>query len=149
MVPSQSGHVSGTVCNIGDSNLSNVVVTDNVETTDPNPLVNGISLATPAILNPEDTPGACVNYSGTYVPSSANDINGDPTTCPGDVVFTDSVTATATDSFGNAVTPHSDSAQCPLCPGSCSGIAAPLVPAPVRPAAPIEKKAKVKKHRRR
>lgn len=98
--------VSGHVCNIGDSNLYNVKVEDLALSTDPDPLINGITLL---------KGGPCVDYTGTYVPSVANDANGDPTTVPGEVVFKDTVEATATDIFGDAVTPHTDMAECPLC----------------------------------
>jgi hypothetical protein len=104
-------NVSGMVCNTGDSNLSNVSVDDLAITTSPDPLVSNISLAT----------GACQNYSGSYIPSAANDANGNPTTCPADVVFKDTVRATAKDIFGNDVTPQTDMADCKLCPeGGCA-----------------------------
>ena len=60
--------------------------------------------------------GACVTYTGTYYPSEANDTNGQPTTCPSAVVFKDTVEATAIDIFGAPVTPHTDMAECKLCP---------------------------------
>jgi hypothetical protein len=105
--------VSGKVCNIGqatDGNLTNVSVDDQAITTNPDPLVNGINLA----------PGACQNYTGTYYPSAALNANGDPTSCPSDVVFKDSVKATAKNIFGKDVTPQTASAQCKLCPeGGC------------------------------
>ena len=108
--------VFGDVCNIGDSNLSNVTVDDQNESTTPDPLVNGVSLSTPADpANPTVAEGACVEYSGAYYPSVANDVNDNPTTCAGDVVFKDTVEATATDIFNQSVTPHTDMADCPLC----------------------------------
>jgi hypothetical protein len=97
--------VSGNVCNIGDSNLFNVNVEDLDLSTNPDPLISGITLLV----------GACESYEGTYVPSVANDFDGNPTTVPGEVVFKDTVEATATDIFGDEVTPHTDMANCPLC----------------------------------
>jgi hypothetical protein len=106
--------VNGKVCNIGqvtDGNLQSVIVDDLAIATSPDPLVNGITLA----------PGACQNYTGTYFPSVALDANNQPTSCPTDVVFKDSVRATANDVFGQAVTPQTDSATCKLCPeGGCA-----------------------------
>jgi hypothetical protein len=103
--------VSGRVCNIGDSNLTNVTVDDLNITTTPDPLVNNVSILKGA---------PCVEYSGTYIPTAANDANGNPTTCPSDVVFKDTVRATAKDIFGADVTPQTDMAECPLCPvGGC------------------------------
>lgn len=105
--------VSGQVCNIGqatDGNIKNVVVDDLNITTSPDPLVNNITLA----------PGACQTYTGTYFPSAALNANGQPTDCPTDVVFADSVRATAKDVFGADVAPQTASAQCRLCPvGGC------------------------------
>jgi hypothetical protein len=98
--------VTGQVCNIGDTNLSNVTVTDLAIATDPTPLINSISLAA----------GACQSYEGFYYPSAAKDTNGDDTTNAGEVIFKDTVEATATDIFGIDVIPHTDSAECPLCP---------------------------------
>lgn len=104
--------VSGQVCNTGESNLTNVTVTDTGFTTSPSPLLSGVSLLS----------GDCTSYSGTYYPSAANDSDGNPTTCPANVVFKDTVKATATDIFGNSV-PKSgdpdvtDMATCPLCAG--------------------------------
>lgn len=103
-------NVSGMVCNTGDTNLSNVTVTDQGIVTDPNPLIDGATLA----------PGACQSYSGSYLPSAAQDTNGVDTTCPSEVVFKDTVEATATDIFGQGVTPQTDMATCKLCPpGGC------------------------------
>lgn len=99
-------NVSGKVCNVGDSNLSNVTVDDLAIATSPDPLVNGISLKT----------GECADYTGSYIPSAAVDSNGDPTTDPKAVVFKDTVRATATDIFGQDVIPQTDMADCPLCP---------------------------------
>lgn len=105
--------VSGKVCNIGqatDGDLKSVVVDDLAITTNPDPLVNNITLA----------PGACQNYTGTYFPSAALNASDQPTDCPSDVVFKDSVRATAKDIFGNDVTPQTAAAQCKLCPeGGC------------------------------
>lgn len=101
--------VTGQVCNIGDSRLSNVVVDDMGIATSPDPLINGITLNV----------GACVPFTGSYFPSSANDQAGNPETCPAEVIFKDTVRATANDVFGNAVTPTTDMAECPLCPGNC------------------------------
>lgn len=106
--------VSGKVCNIGqatDGNVKNVVVDDLAITTSPDPLVNNITLA----------PGACQSYTGTYFPSAALNSSDQPTDCPSDVVFKDSVRATAKDIFGADVTPQTASAQCKLCPeGGCA-----------------------------
>jgi hypothetical protein len=93
--------VSGTVSNIGDTNLSNVTVTDN----EAGQLLSGGFLA----------PGGSAAYSGQYFPSGVN------SPLPSDVMFTDTATATATDIFGNPVPgpndpPVSDVAECPLCP---------------------------------
>lgn len=103
-------NITGQVCNIGDSNLSNVTVDDLNIATSPDPLVNNISLAT----------GACVKYAGSYFPSAAKDADGVDTSCPSSVVFKDTVRATAKDIFGQSITPHTDMAACPLCPpGGC------------------------------
>jgi hypothetical protein len=101
--------VSGTVCNVGDTNLSQVTVFDQNITTSPDPLLSGVSLTTTA-------PNNCANYSGTYYPSDADDSAGEPTTNPGEVVFKDTVEAQAVDIFNNSVTPATDMADCPLCP---------------------------------
>ena len=102
-------NVCGRVCNIGDTDLSNVTVTDDKA----GQLLSGISLVHPADPNdPDATPGACADYSGQYFPSEVD------SALPSDVEFTDSATATATDIFGNMVGPQSDMAECPLCPDS-------------------------------
>lgn len=109
--------VSGSVCNVGDSNLSNVVVDDLNITTSPDPLISGASLVAPADpANPEATTGACLDYSGTYYPSAAQTGTGENTTNPGEVVFKDTVKATARNIFGQDIEPHTDMASCPLCP---------------------------------
>jgi hypothetical protein len=111
--------VFGNVCNIGDpgdGKLTDVAVEDLNETTSPDPLVTGATLVEPADkMNPEATPGACVNYEGTYIPSVANDADGNPTTNPNLVRFKDTVRATGKDVLGAPVTPHTDMADCPLC----------------------------------
>lgn len=99
--------VSGKVCNTGDSKLTNVTVDDLNVTTSPDPLLNGVTL----------NKGACMNYSGTYVPSAALNGSGLPETDPGKVIFKDSVRATGTDVLNQSVTPDTDEACCPLCPG--------------------------------
>jgi hypothetical protein len=106
-------NVSGTVCNTGDSNLTNVSVVDNKAGT----LLSSASLVAPADpANPGDTPGACQNYSGNYTPDAALDLNDDPTTDPTAVVFKDTVTVSATDIFGQALSPQPTAqATCPLC----------------------------------
>jgi hypothetical protein len=109
--------VRGTVCNTGDSVLTNVSVTDNKAGV----LLSNVTLVKPADpANPGDTAGACRNYSGTYVPDEANDVNDVPLTDPIDpsaVWFHDTVTVSATDIFGEALDPQpTASAQCPLCP---------------------------------
>lgn len=104
---------SGEVCNTGDSRVDNVMVVDDKAGI----LLQGVSLVAPD--DPDDpgsTPGACETYEGTYTPSESNDINGDPTTDPGAVVFKDTATASGTDIFGNPVTPQPVMATCPLCP---------------------------------
>jgi hypothetical protein len=104
--------VFGQVCNVGDTRIDNVAVTDNKAGT----LLSGISLKAPADpMDPTVEEGACADYSGTYTPAEANDVNGSPTTDPTAVVFKDSAEATGTDIFGKAVTPQSDMAACPLC----------------------------------
>lgn len=95
-------NVSGQVCNSGQTPLKNVNVTDDKA----GQLLHLDSLAA----------GDCQPYTGSYTPSEALDANGNPTTVPGAVVFKDTATATAEDIFGNPVTPHTDMADCPLCP---------------------------------
>lgn len=110
-------NISGRVCNKGDTNLMNVSVDDLAIVTSPDPLVSNQNLAAPADpANPTVAEGACIDYSGTYFPSAANDNEGNPTTCPSEVIFEDTVRATATDIFGNSITPQTDMADCPLCP---------------------------------
>jgi hypothetical protein len=97
--------VRGTVCNTGDSALTNVSVTDDKAGV----LLSGVTLAV----------NACQNYGGSYTPDEANDINDVPLTDPIDpsaVWFHDTVTATGTDVFGGSVNSGPVSAQCPLCP---------------------------------
>jgi hypothetical protein len=106
-------NVFGTVCNVGDTDLSNVAVTDDKAGT----LLSGGSLIAPDDpMDPGATPGACADYSGNYTPSEANDADGNPTTDPSAVVFKDTATATADDIFGEPVMEQSDMAECPLCP---------------------------------
>jgi hypothetical protein len=110
--------VRGTVCNTGDSALTNVSVTDD----EAGVLLSNQTLVKPADpANPGDTVGACKDYTGTYTPDEANDINDDPITDdpidPSDVWFHDTVTVSAKDVFGQFLSPApTASAQCPLCP---------------------------------
>lgn len=116
--------VSGLVCNKGDTKLSGVKVVDLGINTNPNPLIQ-LSTALPAAPlkagsttereDPTVANGSCKAYEGTYFPSSATDQSGMPTTCAGDVIFKDTVEATAIDIFGKAVVPDTDVAECPLC----------------------------------
>ncbi len=106
-------NVSGDVCNIGDSGLTDVSVVDDKAGT----LLSGVSLVAPADPdNPSDTPGACAPYSGSYFPSEANDATGTGTTDPSLVVFKDTVAANGTDILGNPVTEQPAMAECALCP---------------------------------
>lgn len=105
-------NVTGTVCNIGDTRLDNVLVTDSE--------VSG-SLIGPISLPKKGSTGDCVPYTGSYIPSAASDVNGVATTDPSKVVFKDTATATADDIFGAPVTPHTDEAQCPLCTCAAAG----------------------------
>jgi len=110
-------NVTGQVCNIGDTNLSNVYVEDLSIATTPDPLLQNATLLKPADqTNPQATTGACLPYSGSYIPSAALNNSGQETTDPGAVVFKDKTKATANDIFGIPVTPdESDEAVCPLC----------------------------------
>lgn len=107
-------NITGEVCNTGDSPLTNVTVTDD----EAGVLLSDASLVKPADpANPGDTAGACQSYSGSYTPDVANDLSDNPTTDPADVWFKDSVTVTATDVFGDPLSPEPTAmAQCPLCP---------------------------------
>ncbi|PLX81608.1 MAG: hypothetical protein C0616_04755 [Desulfuromonas sp.] len=105
-------NVSGEICNTGDSLITNA----GVEDSEAGVLLSGQTLNAPADpLNPTIAEGACAAYSGTYYPDASLDIDGDPTTVPGEAVFKDTVTAGGTDIFGSAVGPEYDNAQCPLC----------------------------------
>jgi hypothetical protein len=107
-------NISGTVCNVGDSMIDNVTVTDDHVSGN---LLSGETLIAPDDINdPGATEGACANFTGSYLPSTATDADDEPTTDPSAVRFKDTATATATDILGNAVTPQSDMADCPLCP---------------------------------
>jgi hypothetical protein len=114
--------VAGLVCNTGDTTLSGVTAYDLSITTDPDPLLNGISLAAPADpQNPTIAEGACMEYQGDYYPSLANDGSGNATDCANKVVFEDTVEVEATDIFGADLTPESDMAACYLCTeGECA-----------------------------
>ena len=104
---------SGEVCNIGDTLVTDVSVTDDKAGT----LLSGVSLIAPADpSDPGATEGACETYSGSYTPSVANDVSDQPTTDPAAVVFKDTVTAAGLDIFGQSVTPQPVMATCPLCP---------------------------------
>lgn len=116
----QSDHVAvkvnikGTVCNIGDSVLTNVTVTDN-NIAGTLPLKVGEATVTTLIKpadpsSPEETTGACAAFAGNYLPTTT------ATSDPILVIFSDTATASATDIFGNAITPATDQADCPLCP---------------------------------
>lgn len=108
----QSGHlavrvnVSGSVCNIGDTALTNVNVVDNT--------ISG-NLVTNASLGL----GACSNFTGFYLPATAQnkDAPGQTTLDPGLAKFSDTVTATGTAPFGFSVQPDTATAECTLCPG--------------------------------
>ncbi|PLY00887.1 MAG: hypothetical protein C0624_11150 [Desulfuromonas sp.] len=106
-------NVTGEVCNVGDTRVDNVSVTDDKSGL----LLSGVSLKAPADpANPGETEGACMNYSGSYLPDEALDAVQTATTDPTAVLFTDTATANGTDIFGNAVTEQTDMAECPLCP---------------------------------
>jgi hypothetical protein len=108
-------NITGKVCNIGDSNLTNVTVDDlNISTT-PDPLVNNINLPAPSAPGTPPEPGSCQTYTGSYYPSAALDDDGLATSDPHAVIFKDTVQATGKDIFGNSVTPQTDMAECPLC----------------------------------
>lgn len=112
--------VRGKVCNIGDTKLTGVQVDDLNITTTPDPLLsNKTLLAAPVGQQPSVANGACMEYTGTYFPTSPTDSSGNVTNCPASVLFKDTVKATATDIFGAPVAPHTDMAECPLCPGDC------------------------------
>ena len=118
--------VWGTVCNVGDSDLSNVAVVDRAIPTTPDPLVSGGTLNTPNNpANPTVSEGACIEFTGSYYPSVANDFDGKTTTCPGAVVFKDTVEATATDIFNQDVFPDNDPADCKLCDGTACSPSSP------------------------
>jgi len=114
--------VAGLVCNTGDTSLSNVFAEDLNITTNPDPLVNGVSLVAPANpASPTVAEGACVEYTGSYYPSLANDFNDQATDCANEVVFKDTVEVEADDIFAQAITPESDMADCYLCTeGDCA-----------------------------
>ncbi len=107
-----SGHlavrinVEGTVCNIGDTALTNVNVVDNTISGN---LVTNASLAI----------GACRNYTGFYLPATAQNKDSplQTTLDPGLAKFTDTVTATGLAPFGFSVQPDTATAECTLCPG--------------------------------
>lgn len=105
-------NVSGMVCNIGDTRLDNVTVTDSE--------VSG-NLLGPISLPKAGSTGDCAPYTGSYIPTQALTASGAVTTNPTEVVFKDTATATADDIFGAPVTPHTDEAQCPLCDCTASG----------------------------
>ncbi|MDX1803138.1 MAG: hypothetical protein R3292_03600 [Alcanivorax sp.] len=109
-------HFSGTVCNVGDSKLNNVSVVDTQDDGTKATILSGANLNAPADPNnPTVEEGACMDYSGEYTPTTAVDKDGNPTTVPHEVLFSDSVEANALDIFGDAVTPQSATATCPLC----------------------------------
>ena len=110
--------VDGSVCNTGDTVLSNVSVTD----TD----VAGNLLGSPQTLTLPGTVGACKTFSASYFPSTAeNRLQPQSSTLvPGLARFTDTVTATGTAPLGFAVQPDTATAQCTLCP-TCTPDACP------------------------
>ncbi|WP_421245399.1 hypothetical protein [Aeromonas sanarellii] len=100
------------VCNIGDSALSSVVVTDDH--------VAG-NLTGPSLI----AKGVCKTYTGNYIPSAPDEVNGEIPTNPADVMFSDRATVTASNIFGEPLfdndsntalpPPPTDGATCPLC----------------------------------
>lgn len=112
-----SGHLAvrvnatGSVCNIGDTPLSNVSVVDDMIGT-LTLIPAGTTLAV----------GACRDFAGNYLPATAANKSapGQTTLEPGLAKFTDTVTATATAAFGAQVSPDTATAECLLCPeGEC------------------------------
>jgi hypothetical protein len=97
--------VQGSVCNTGDTGLTNVKVKDVDIATDPDPLLSGITLPT----------GECRTFTGSYYPDAAKDKDGNLALCAKDVLFKDSVRADAKDIFGVDITPDYDAAECNLC----------------------------------
>jgi hypothetical protein len=73
--------------------------------------------ATISIVKTTLIPGECTEYSGSYLPSSANP-------SPGQASFSDTVTVTGTSSHGGGQVQGVASATCPLCP-PCTGPACP------------------------
>ena len=117
--------IKGLVCNTGDTSLSGVMayeIADSGIVTDPDPLVNGISLLAPADpQNPTIDEGACVEYTGSYYPSKAKDLAGYDTECASNVIFKDTVMVEAMDIMGQSLTPETDMADCHLCTeGPCT-----------------------------
>ena len=118
--------VTGSVCNIGDSTLLNVSVTDTDVAGDLlNPL--GINPPPSITLAPKvgaATVGECKSFTAFYFPSSAEDrLNPlTSTLVPGLAKFSDTVTATATAPLGFQVQPDTFTAHCTLCPpgGVCT-----------------------------
>jgi len=105
-------NVNGEVCNVGDTKLTNVSVTDNKAGT----LLSGVTLVAPDDPNnPGETPGACATYTGSYFPTEALDNEGAATNDPCLVVFKDTAEAAGKDIFGGDVTPQPAMATCPLC----------------------------------
>lgn len=98
-------NVSGQVCNTGDTNLYDVEVIDVGISTDPDPLLQVPLLA----------PAACEDYSGSYFPGAALDEHGNPTSDPTQVLFRDTVEASATTILGSDITSDPAHASCPLC----------------------------------
>lgn len=111
-------NVTGSVCNIGDTVLTNVNVTDNK--------ISG-NLVTNASLTLPGTAGACVNFTGSYLPASAQNKDAplQTTLDPGLAKFTDMVTASGSAPLGFAVQSDTATAECTLCPAGICPTATP------------------------
>lgn len=99
--------VKGMVCNTksDQGRIKDVVVIDTVEGLDT------------VVFGPQDlAPDTCEAYSHEYTPTEANDITGNPTSNPGDVVFQDTAKAAGSSVFGDPVLADPQTAYCPLCP---------------------------------
>ena len=97
---------SGEVCNTTNVGLHDVVVTDEVQ--------DGSNSSTTVKQISSLPANTCESYSGSYFPSAAGSIN------PGEISFSDVVTATGKPPAVLGLDPVSDTATatCPLCP-SC------------------------------
>jgi hypothetical protein len=108
-------NVSGTVCNIPQAPafpeaINGVVVSDT-----PPFAAGNINLGTLAS-------GDCVNYTAKYYPSLLTLVDGNPSSNPGDQVFTDTAAVTGTGAITGNARANTMSATCPLCP-PCVGSA--------------------------